>query len=71
MHAWSIALIFAFTGNAIAAAIGNDVESAKTGSKLVARFENCWWDDGNCWCDDFGIGPGIYDDENCDGIPKD
>ncbi|KAL1885339.1 hypothetical protein Cpir12675_006992, partial [Ceratocystis pirilliformis] len=70
MHPWSIALIFAFTGNAIASAIRNDVESVKTDSNLVARFENCWWDDGTCWCEDFGMGPSIYDDEHCMGIAK-
>ncbi|KAL2885575.1 hypothetical protein HOO65_070037 [Ceratocystis lukuohia] len=71
MHPWSIALIFAFTGNAIAAAIGNDVVSAKTDSKLIARAKlDCWWEGPCCWCEIIPGEPTIYGDENCAGIPK-
>ncbi|KAL2885577.1 hypothetical protein HOO65_070039 [Ceratocystis lukuohia] len=71
MHPSSIALIFALTGNAIAAAIGNDVVSAKADSKLVARGDSrCWWDGPSCWCEFIPGEPSIYDDENCEGIPK-
>ncbi|KAL2885581.1 hypothetical protein HOO65_070043 [Ceratocystis lukuohia] len=69
MHPRSIALILAFTGNAIAAAIGNDVESAKTDSKLIARDPdpNCWWRHFSCWCEDIDGNPELSDDDKCEG----
>ncbi|PHH55608.1 hypothetical protein CFIMG_008622RA00001 [Ceratocystis fimbriata CBS 114723] len=71
MHPRSIALIFALTGNAIAAAIGNDVESAKTDSKLIARDPDprCYWLRMCCYCEFIPGEPTIYDDENCEGPP--